>query len=184
MPAKPFVKITSRGLKEVTAFVRTVPSGAIKSVMAAVAAFLQSSEVLQKYPSYKYVTRAAAYGQQKGGMGFFSAAQRAYVMAAIHSGEMRPGSPNRSGDTAAGWKVSAEPRGFTIVNREAGAYYTAGDPGQSRHEKRVGWLTTTILIAKNMRAVMRVANQALRDFLRTKRVKTDNFAGSLAEDLL
>jgi hypothetical protein len=95
-----------------------------------------SLEVLkEEEPPSKYVTRKAAYGQT-----FQSDKQRRWFFAAL--GDGRISVPyHRTGQLAKSWKVSRSENGAIFTNTSPGASFVMGSPGQSRHEKMVGWST-------------------------------------------
>lgn len=125
------------------------------------------SHGLRHYVQYRYVTRAAAYGQT-----FSSDRQRRYVMAAIRRGEITPGVEHRTGATRAGWGVNPSGVKTTIVNSERGAFYTVGDPGQSRHEAMVGWRRLGLIVASNEKGMIAEAERVAQAIIREKGLAT------------
>lgn len=113
-----------------------------------------STRGLKHYVAYNYVTRRAAYGQT-----FFSDRQRRKVMAMIRNGEILPGFPRRTGNTQRSWDIIHNGVNSRIVNTTAGAFYTVGDPGQSRHEEKVGWRRVGLIVASNEKGMMQAVDQ-------------------------
>lgn len=121
------------------------------------------SRGLKHYVMYKYVTRKAAYGQT-----FVSARQRRKVMAMIGSGEILPGYPRRTGNTQRAWVVIPQGVKTRIENPTPGAFYTVGDPGQSRHEEMVGWRRYGLIIASNEAGMIQAGDQAIVRIIKEK----------------
>lgn len=119
---------------------------------------------LRKQPPYKYVSRFAAYGMQKGGPGFFSDKQRRFVMARLRDGRFDPGVPHRTGQTTGrpgqpirsgpGFHVENKGAKAVIVNTEPGARWTVNDGWQARQPALVGWQKTSVTIADNIDKAM------------------------------
>lgn len=118
---------------------------------------------LKHYPPYKYVSRMAAYG-----FTFFSDAQRRLVMAKIRSGEITPGISRRTGETARAWTVLYSGVKTRILNPTRGAYYTADDIGQSRHEAMVGWRRVSSIIASNQNGMSAAADKRAQQEIKAR----------------
>jgi hypothetical protein len=154
-----------RNLDKVQEFIKTVPRGAVKVALDALVVYLIGNEQhgLRHDAPYKYITRKAAYGQT-----FQSARQRRYVMAAIRSGQITPGKPNRTGDAARGYMYTETNGGYgrTIQNSDVGAYYTQSDTGQARQPALVGWRKISQNISDNISGAMRSAQAAVNAWLK------------------
>lgn len=118
---------------------------------------------LRHYPTYKYVTRAAAYG-----VTFFSAAQRRLVMAKIRNGEITPGISQRTGATARAWTIYYLGVKTRIINIERSAFYTMDDIGQSAHEGLVGWRRVFSVIASNEKGMSAAADKRVQQEIKAK----------------
>lgn len=95
-----------------------------------------SMQMAKTYAQYQYVSRAKAYPEVGG---WFSEAQRRYVMAAIRRGDIKPGIPNRTNTLANGWRVEGSDRYAFLVNEVDYAGYVIGDTGQARQPAAAGW---------------------------------------------
>jgi hypothetical protein len=143
--AKQF-SIEVEGLEQLQWRINSLPDQAKAEILDAVSSY--SLEVLRKeQPSYRHVTRARAYGMQRGGEGWFSDKQRRYVMAKIRSGEIRI-PYNRTGRLVHGWAATRTTERVTFGNAVPYAPYVIGFAAQSRHERLVGWKTITDTMRK------------------------------------
>jgi hypothetical protein len=118
---------------------------------------------LKHYVQYRYVTRRSAYGTT-----FVSDRQRRFVMAMIRSGVFLPGYPRRTGNTQRAWVILHQGVRSRIMNPTAGAFYTVGDPGQSRHEEMVGWRRFGLIIASNEHGMIQAADREAQRIIREK----------------
>ena len=154
-----------RGVEKVQAFLASIPRGAMKIALTAVTEYIigDASHGLKHNDPYRYVTRAAAYGQT-----FVSPQQRGYVMAKIRSGEIVPGQENRTGRTSDsyGYTETNNGYGMTILNPTAGAYYTRSDSGQAAQPEMVGWRKAAQVIADNINGAMRSAQARVNEWLK------------------
>ena len=161
------IKIVTRGIPEIRAFMRSIPLGVKQAGLRAIATYIMGDgkRGLRKYPPYKHVTRAQAYGMQKGGPGWFSDAQRKYVMARIREGSIDPGVPHRTGRYQTGWKMNADSIRATITNDVPHAEFVGGDKRQSRHEGLVGWQKFSVIISENMAGAIAAAQAEINRLL-------------------
>lgn len=154
-----------RGIEEWTKFLKSVPYGAVKVALPALAEWLIGNESrgLAHYEVYKYVKRVKAYGQA-----FQSDRQRRWFFAALHEGKILPGYPRRTGKTQRGYvqKPTNGGYGVMIENKEAGAYYTRDDKGQARLNALAGWRKVSDVISTNILGAMRHAQAAINEWLR------------------
>lgn len=92
------------------------------------------------YPRYKYQSRKGAYPEVDG---FFSPAQRAFVMAGIATGRIRPGTPHRSQNLKKSWRIegkqASDLRSIALVNDAPGAVFAYHPIYQARQLDMVGW---------------------------------------------
>jgi len=162
------IKIVIRNLDEINAYLRTVQRGVVKVAIEAIAKYMIGEEGapgagrhgLSHDDPYKQTTRAAVYGRT-----FESDKQRAYVMAAIRSGEIKIGqrSPNPT-DASKGYayKLTNNGYGATITNSQPGAYWSRVWGGWKN------WRTIPQVISDNMRGAIRHANAEIKKFLAKK----------------
>jgi hypothetical protein len=138
--------ITVEGLEQLQHRITSLPDEAKAEILDSVSAY--SIQVLRaEQPPYRYVSRARAYGRQKGGMGWFSDKQRRYVMAKIRRGEIHI-PYGRTGKLARGWTAVRTKERVTFGNKTVYAPYVIGFAAQSRHEKLVGWKMITDTLRK------------------------------------
>lgn len=138
--------IEQSGLEQLIPKIASLPDTAKKQIIDDVTEY--SLGVLRgEQPKYKHVSRARAYGRQRGGMGWFSDKQRKYVMMMIR--ERKFNIPyRRTGKLASGWQAKKTLSSVTFVNTTAYAPYVIGMVAQSRHEKMVGWKKVTETLRK------------------------------------
>jgi len=156
-----------RNLDKVQNYLKSLPRGTIKIALEALGEWFigTGQRGLKRYPPYKYVTRAQAYGRT-----FKSAKQRGYVMAQIRAGRIDPGAPHRTGNTQRGWSMSTTGGGYrlSLVNPTAGAYYSMSDTGQARLNALVGWRKVSDILSTNIKGAIRHAISKVNEFLKQK----------------
>jgi hypothetical protein len=155
------IKTTIRGIEEFQAFLkRTVPRGAIKVALAAIADYLVGTpnKALRREPAYKYVSRARA--------GYKPMSDRMRRWFWANGGPDMIGAHKR-GATQAGWyaKSTKGGYGYTVGNTAPGAYYTMSDKGQAAQPRAVGWRTIAERIGDLMDGAMRHARAMVGAFL-------------------
>ena len=134
------VKFTVRGMEEVQRYLRTVPYGAMRVGLKAFTEHIlgNTSHGLRHDEPQKYVSRkAAGYHTSQKQMAFFFATG---ILESDGQGGIILNHYKRSGKTAAAWKMK-ETRGgygYTLTNNRAGAYWTRGEPGQTRQHAMAG----------------------------------------------
>jgi hypothetical protein len=170
-----------RGVEAVQSFLRAIPRGAVRVALQAFSEYVVGNEQhgLRHAEPYKYASRARAYGYtgakfENGNpvpAGYFSAKQFRYVMAKIASGEMTPGTENRTGKSTAAWQAVPRNDGYryTLSNGERGAYYTRDDKGQARQPANVGWRKVSQVVTDNYLGGIRSAVAAVKKFLASKK---------------
>ena len=149
-----------RGIKEVQAYLKTVPRGAVKAAIVAVTEYIisDSRHGLRHDDPYKRTTRKAVYGKT-----FESDKQRRYVMAKIRSGEIVPGQRKYVPTKASGGYVNTETRdGYTITNTQPGAFWSRV------WAKWPKWRHVNKVVKDNMRGAMRAATSEVNKFLKSK----------------
>lgn len=102
-------------------------------------------EVMREYPTYKYVSRKAAYGQT-----FVSDKQRRYVMARIREGSITPGKPNRTQEFRRGWKILGRGKNSMIANEVPYGHWLMDNQDQARQPGMVGWKKIEAVIKDKM----------------------------------
>lgn len=151
----------SGDIKRITnALYNAPPYVATKALTATGKAMTQ--EILpEQSPPYSYVSRKRAYG----GDGFFSDAQRKFVMAAIAEGRIQI-PYRRTGSLELSYVWTLKGYELTITNLAAHAPYVIGLGTQSTHEKMVGWVPLPNMPIKNQAFAVfkQAADQATREF--------------------
>jgi len=164
------IKIQVRGVEALQAFLKSVPRGTMKTAIEAAAVYFigDDGHGLKHLAPYKYVTRKSAYG-----FSFFTDKQRRWFFWALKSGRINPGSGERSGATADGWKYKLLAGGYQarLENATQGAKYVQGDKTQARQPKKVGHRKTSAVISTNTQGAIRASNQAVQRWLREHRGK-------------
>lgn len=118
---------------------------------------------LSHYPEYKYVTRAAAYGNT-----FVSDKQRRYVMARIREGSITPGKANRTFAMQRGWRATGTPYKNKVSNIMPYTKWVMGDNEQARQPAMVGWRKVGDIVATNLKGAMRHAISKLNEWVKSK----------------
>lgn len=159
------VKFNVRGVEKLQAYLKTVPRGAVKVALAALAEWIIGTPQrgLMHYQPYKYIARAKAYGRT-----FKSDKQRRFVMAAIRDGRIDPGVPHRTGNTQRGWYAKVGNGGYrmSVGNDTPGAYFTRHDTGQAALNALAGWRKISDIVQTNIAGAMRHARAAVSRFLK------------------
>jgi hypothetical protein len=161
------ISVDIRKLDPVIAYLKSLPRGAVKVALPAMAEWFigNGQRGLKQYPAYKHITRKRAYGKT-----FVSDKQRRYVMAMIREGRIDPGVPHRTGNTQRAYTMSVTNRGYTvkIVNRRKGAVYTRHNTMQARLNLLAGWRKSADVIKANTAGAIRHARAKVREYLRKK----------------
>lgn len=162
-----------RNVEKLQAFLKTVPRGMVRAAVRAFAEYVigNSYHGFRHDQPYKYVSRAKAYGKVSSDApaGYFSKRQFRYVMAKIASGEIKPGQRRNIPTHASGGYEVKETRGgygASIVNQEAGAYWTRSDKRQPRQLTMVGWKRAAQVVASNAVGAIRHAKAAVARLLK------------------
>lgn len=158
------LKITSKGIPEVRAWLQRIALGAKTLATRSVAEYLvgDMSHGLKHYVPYQYVTVEQAGGWK-------SEKQRRYVMAMIKEGKIDPGVPHRTGRMQRAWDFSAEGSRFKITNSESYTQYVMGDVEQSRMHGIIGWRVIGEVIKNNLKGAFRHATAQVKKWLKTQK---------------
>lgn len=164
------IKITPRkDLKEFVKYLHELPRGVKMAAMKAFAFYLIGNEQhgLKHEPTWKFVSRAQAYGKVSDAPpGYFSWKQFRYVAKITDGFTKIP--YNRAHNMSGSWTFNARDNNWTMVsvtNDVPGVDYVMGDK-QSRHEALVGWRKWRVVIASNFAGAMREARRAIAPLLR------------------
>ena len=158
------LKITSRGIPELQAWLQSLANGVKDEATRAVAEYLVGDEShgLKHYPPYKHVP----YSQIGG---FVSAKQRRYVMARIREGSITPGISASNGYLRDAWTYKAQGSRYEITNDVGYAKWLVGAGSQSLHSQRQGWRTTVQNVRDNLAGAYRHANAEIKKWLAARK---------------
>lgn len=148
-----FVGIDVLGIPELVKFLDGLPDAAQDQVATDVSKYL--IDVLRINPAQKYVTRKQAYGRT-----FQTRKQQRWFFWALGTGAIDV-PYHRTQQQARGWKTLGEGKNIIIVNEAPGIAFTRGDDTRSRHERLVGWRTTTEVIKERAGRIMEIAEAAV-----------------------
>jgi hypothetical protein len=171
--------INIRKLDPVIDYLKSVPRGAVKVALPAIAEWFigDGRRGLKHYPVYRHITRALAYPDMsfttstgKTIIGYKSLRQFRYVMASIAQGRMLPGFPRRTGNTQRGYTMVTSNRGYRvrIINETRGAIYTRHDTLQARLNAMAGWRKAGDVISTNIKGALRHARSKVSVWLKRK----------------
>ena len=168
------IRITSRGIPELKAYLEEIKRGAKSIASRAVAEYLlgwdggrESGNVthgLAHYPPYNQVSRTQAYGQP-----FSSDRQRRWFFAALGRGEINPGFPRRTGEMQRGWDLKQNGTRWSIANSSEAAKWTMGDDTQARQPGLVGWRRVSDVVRSNLKGAFKHATAVVKKYLASKR---------------
>lgn len=154
------ITITPRdALQRIARWLERLPDGAKAIAVPEIAH--EIADIMREYDDYQYISRAQAYPNAPAGPGWFSAKQRRYVMAAIRKGVIKV-PYQRTGTLAASWRVTGSGVEAQATSAAPYASYVVGAPGQSNHERLVGWRTTQTRITDNQQRIINRARNAIR----------------------
>jgi len=157
-----------RGVDKVKEYLASVPRGATRTALQAIAEWLigDSQSGLAHPEPYKYVSRKSAYG-----FAFFTDKQRRYFFYALNAGIIKIGN-NRTSESEGAWtyKPTETTKGynFRLINETPGAFWTRDDKSQARQLGKVGWWTVSKVAAKNMPKALKAATLAVNNYLKSK----------------
>lgn len=151
-----------RGLQQVRQKIADLPIDGRRVAVEAMSDAIV--EELRDLSPYTYVSRADAYPGAPAGPGWFSAAQRRYVMAAIARGDIQI-PYRRTGKLSSGWKVERAGLNSQIVNDVPYAPYVQGTYTQSNHEFLVGHSAVGAVLLSNARKIADAAQQAIDQWI-------------------
>jgi hypothetical protein len=164
------IKVNGRRIKygDLQKFITSLPENSRAKATVHVSQFLVKRFYESDYTQpYRYISRKNAYGNYHGhnAGGWKSDKQRRFVMAKIRSGEFTPGSPNRSGAIAEGWKVRGKGGNSQIYNAAPGAVWVHDNDFQAMQPAMAGWPPTDDMIEENIDdAIIDLTNFIVDDF--------------------
>lgn len=164
------IKFSIRGVKEVQAFLKTVPRGTMKAALEAMAKYFvgDSRHGLKHNEPYKYVSRkAAGYKTSAAQMRYFFAVG---ILERTADGGIILNKYKRTNATSDAWTYKeASPYEWKLVNPTIGAWYTRSDSGQARQPAKVGWRKVSAVVAANMKGALQRAQQAVDAWIKSKK---------------
>lgn len=158
-------RITPRNIDKVAAFLRSVPPGVKNVVQEAVAKYFVGNERhgLKHEPSWKFVSRAKAYGKVSDApAGYFSMKQFRFVAAIT------------DGFTKIPYTRTHELQNSWQAKRAGSEWIIVGSPGwvmghnQAAQPRLVGWRSYVVVIRENMNGALRAGVAAINQWLRQK----------------
>jgi hypothetical protein len=158
------ISVKLRGIEELNSFLKSLPRGTMRDAVKAMAEYFIGNEQhgLKHYPGYKYVSRIQDYG-----VSFFTDKQRRWFFWALKSGKLNL-PYQRTNNLRDGWQMSVDPYRKTVFNRVPYSKHVMGDATQSRHPAKIGWRTTSKVLADNMTGAMRAATLAVERWIKNK----------------
>jgi len=173
------ITIKVKGMEGVQAFLKKIPLGIKTAAGRTIAEYLvgDASHGLKHEPYYKYVNRQAGFGAHGGYMssdgyvpvGYVSAKQHRYVMAAIADGKIKPGQDNRTHDLSNSWRVTGEAPRYAISGGTTYAEYVMGDTKQTQMHNLIGWRRIGQNISDNINGAFRKALQVVNRWIESQR---------------
>jgi len=162
------VKFEVRGIEKVEAFLKELPRGGVKVALEAFVQYVlgDSSHGLRHDEPQHYVSRkSAGYTTSPAQMRYFFAVG---ILENV-GGSIKLNHYKRTGQTAAAWKyVARDAWHYKLVNDKEGAYWTRGEPGQTRQHAMAGRRKVSRVVKDNTRGGLRAAIQALTKWMRSK----------------
>ena len=168
------IKITSRGIPELQAWLKNLVSNVKDVATRAVANYIVGDQTygLMHEPYYKYVNRQAgfpnlSYITSKGTVvpGFASKEQHGYVMAMIKKGVIRPGQDNRTHDLTNSFRYVTQGSRYVITNNDPAALYVIGGQ-QTRMHDLIGWRKMADVAKTNLAGAYRHAKSKILEWIR------------------
>jgi len=162
------VKFQVRGIEKVQAFLRELPRGGVQVALKAFVEYVlgNSSHGLKHDEPQRYVSRKrAGYTTSPAQMRYFFAVG---ILENI-GGSIKLNHYQRTGETAAGWHYEARDAWhYKLVNNKEGAYWTRGEPGQTRQHAIAGRRKVSEVVKANTTGGLRAAVQALTGWLKAR----------------
>ncbi len=117
---------------------------------------------LREYPTYRYVSRIAAYGRS-----FVSDKQRNWFFWALGAGLIKPGQSNRTGALGKGWEIKqVNPKQIDLVNAVPYAKFVQGTAQeQARQPSMAGWDGITIWLREFQGEIGRIAMKPIEKWI-------------------
>jgi hypothetical protein len=157
------IRFNIKGLEKVKSYLVEVPIGVAHIVIETIGNHVNKG--LQEAEPYKFITRKSAYGRS-----FFTPKQRRWFFWALGEGLIDPGKDNRTGASEKAWTFTQESNiKGTIRNDTPGAWFTRSDVGQARQPALVGWLKSSMSIAKIMPEAMKAAQAKAKAYLQSRK---------------
>lgn len=127
-------------------------------------------DVVQLYPPKKYFSRASAYPNAPAGPGWFSDAQRRYVMARLSSGEISI-PYGRTQTLRNGWRLLGYGTKQILVNEEPAAVYAHDDSKQAAQMKGAGWKKIGEILKERLQKIVKTFDGGVKRAI--KKVKLE-----------
>jgi len=163
------IRYSVSGVKEVAAWIKTLPRGIKAAAMRAIAEYIVGDKQhgLRHDVAYKYVSRKRAYGKVSDApAGYFSWAQFRYVMAKLHSGEIKIGRKHSPTEMSKTWKWQQLDSDWrrTAINGQL-----PFDRFPARQNRLVGWRHWLDVVKSNMKGAVSSAQKAVDEWLKKQK---------------
>ena len=174
------IHVSIRGVDRWINFIKTVPDGAKSRAMRAFVKYIIGTPAagLKHYVPYKYVSRKEGFPHLryttvtgKTVVGYKSARQHRFVMAAISEGKILPGFPRRTGQMQRGWTYGGDWTHLYIYNPVQHTRYVMGDLTQTKMHRLIGWKRTMIVVRERWAGAMVEARAAVQNWINTNKPK-------------
>jgi len=165
------IKVVKHGIEEFQEFIKSVPRGFKIAAMRAISTYLigNKDRGLKHEPTWKFVSRASAYGKVSDAPeGYFSWAQFRYVAAITEGFTLIP--YDRTHEMANAWtmkETNSDWRSVKIENEAEGAEYVYGEQ-QAAQPGLVGWRKALTIIKSNMIGALKAGNAAVAAWIKQK----------------
>ncbi len=181
------IKVSTKGIERVQAFLRTVQLGYKTRATRAVAQYLIGIEGLgdeamssagltggaahglARYVPYRYVSLAQAYGADIWKR--MSAKQRGYIFANMRDGRIDPGVPHRTGEMQRGYRIEGAAPRYRITNEKPWTPYVMGDDQQTNMFRLIGWRKVSAVVQSNLAGALRHAQARVREWIQEQKGK-------------
>ena len=151
---------------KVAEYIKSLPPGIKAAAMRAISEYVigDKNHGLKHDVRYKYVSRKRAYGKVSAAPpGYFSWKQFRYVMAKLHSGEMKIGRENDPTKYSQSWRWEQKNSQWDRTEVQGRVPF---DRFPSRQNKLVGWRHYLEVVQSNMKGAMQEAQRKVDEFIK------------------
>lgn len=157
-------KTTLSGVKELSAYIKSLPRGVKIAAMRAIAKYIIGDDRhgLKHYPNYKYVTPFRSYSSNP----VLAAKQRGWIF--THLDQI--GQNNRTNETKDAWvanETSSDWSRVNVQNDSEGVIWTQAAT-RTRQNEAVGWRLADDVIDSNLKGAIQAGQSAVNELLAQK----------------